>query len=470
MKRTKPHSTLFSLAAIVLFFLFNDEALQAGPVMTKPQIVLSTNSILVGDDFQISITDLPKNTLATIHAQRLSFLYPHGIAWHYSYATFESGERNSINLARDQPIDGTYHGADGLGLFWSMKPMLVDSAIASLLNRQPRLTAKEHLSTNTIKFDLEVAGEIVDSKSLVLRTGSQDIIAEPVQEQGLRGLWIHPQATSAKLPGVLILGGSGGGLRGIQGYAELVASKGYSVLALAYFGEETLPRMLAEIPIEYFQRGLVWLSDQGQADENRLAVIGVSKGAEAALLLASTSKRVRCAVAYAPSSVVWQGVSNKEVSSWTFDGKPIPFISTAGINSEDLERLKTQERDVAIEWPPSYYIVKLRPEQAMAARIPVERISCPILLISGDRDKVWHSSRMGEEIVEKLRESRFRYQFNHLMYPYAGHGVMGQGMRPTTSNQWLAGGNAKADAAAQWDSWHHVLDFLNDNLRSDIQR
>lgn len=211
------------------------------------EIFLSPDTILVGDELRIRITGLPKHTHITLHAQRFSSLDPHGSVWHYSYTCFDTQERDSIDLAQDAPGEGTYQGVDVRGILWSMQPMLDDSVAATLMKHHSTLTPKSSLTADAVMLDLEVGEKIVDSRSLYLTTSVKGLLIEDVRDEGLRGVWIHP-STTEQLPGIMILSGSAGWIWGVEKYAELVASKGYSVLALAYFRSEGLPDTLAEIP------------------------------------------------------------------------------------------------------------------------------------------------------------------------------------------------------------------------------
>lgn len=52
-------------------------------------------------------------------------------------------------------------------------------------------------------------------------------------------------------PGVIDLFGGAGGL--IEFRAGLLASRGFAVLALAFFAYDDLPRVLAQLDLEYFE-------------------------------------------------------------------------------------------------------------------------------------------------------------------------------------------------------------------------
>jgi dienelactone hydrolase len=119
--------------------------------------------------------------------------------------------------------------------------------------------------------------------------------------------------------------GSEGGFRWAGTVAPLLACHGYAALALAYFdyqGMEGLPTSLMEIPLEYFERAIAWMGKQPQVNRDKLAVVGISKGGELALLLGSTFPEIKSVVAYVPSGVVWQsftiGASDKAITKINF--------------------------------------------------------------------------------------------------------------------------------------------------------
>ena len=86
------------------------------------------------------------------------------------------------------------------------------------------------------------------------------------------------------------------------------------------FGADNLPPDLRSIPLEYFSKASHWLSSQDkQVIPNYYGLIGLSRGAELALLLGSRYSEVKGIVAIAPSSVV-------------FPGPPTGFLDLLGDN------------------------------------------------------------------------------------------------------------------------------------------
>jgi len=97
--------------------------------------------------------------------------------------------------------------------------------------------------------------------------------------------------------------------------------------------------------------------------------------------------------------------------------------------------------------------------------IPVEQINGPILLISGDDDRMWPSARMGEQIVERLAASRHPYPVLHRRYRQAGHLMRTPGV-PTTMlrNAFEYGGVPSAQADANRAAWIETITFLRSSL------
>jgi dienelactone hydrolase len=184
-------------------------------------------------------------------------------------------------------------------------------------------------------------------------------------------------------------------------------------------------------------------------------VVGGSKGAEAALLLASRDPRLCAVVAGSPSGVVWAGIDMAHpavpvtVSSWTLAGKQVAFIPYAEGPFRGL--LDLYERSLA----------KASPD----ATIPVEKIHGPVLLISGKSDQLWPSTRMADAAMARLDAAHFPYAHRHLAYDQAGHAAFGAPLPADSPNlPRLAGlgGTPEGNQAARTDGWPKVLAFLDE--------
>jgi uncharacterized protein len=251
-------------------------------------------------------------------------------------------------------------------------------------------------------------------------------------------------------PGVLVLGGSGGGIGWQEDTAAVLAGHGFAALALAYFGMEGLPDGLELIPLEYFEKALAALAAEPAVDAGRLGVVGVSKGGEAALLVASRTPEIRAVVAFVPSSHVSQSIADgwPRTSSWSSGGEPVPFVPYARVEFSNLAELYAASLEQA-------------GELAAAAAIPVEEIGGPVLLLSGDADTLWPSAAMSEAVVKRLEGHDFPHEVVHVAYPDAGHGI--SSIRDGVADR--LGGTEEGNRKAQRDARERMLAFFVRHLR-----
>lgn len=295
----------------------------------------------------------------------------------------------------------------------------------------------------------------------------------PVEEGGLVGTLFCP-STPGPHPAVIALGGVGGGLR--EGGAEALSSEGFAALALAYFGVEGLPRELVEIPLEYFERAIAWLKSQPEVDANRIALGGNSKGGELALLLGATyPEEVKAVIGYAPSAVVWQGITfNREAyhggpkSPWSLRGEPVPFARFARPLPTEMVRVVGSYLSQQPIVGRVFYERALKNETAFAAaEIAVEKIDGPLLLISGTDDQMWPSTRLSEMAIERLKAHDHPFPYEHLRYEGAGHMITLPNAEPPVSwtSRYEVGGTREANEFANADSWTKVLGFLRKHLK-----
>jgi dienelactone hydrolase len=253
----------------------------------------------------------------------------------------------------------------------------------------------------------------------------------------------YPPAGSPGKPGILVLGGSDGGVPSRRG--KEIAEKGFPVLALAYFKTGRTPQYLDMIPLEYFDEPIAWLKENRHTQGGRIVVIGESKGAELALLLASRKPEISGVVAFVPSAVVFQGMPKDywpPRSSWTHKGEQFPFVPY------DLGNLPDPNGVLSI------YRNSLKQREAVErALIPVARINGPVLLFSAADDRMWPSVEMSEMIMRTLGEQGFGCPHEHVTYGNAGH---------TMTEHYMMGGTEKGNRKARIDSTERMLLFLNE--------
>ena len=232
-----------------------------------------------------------------------------------SHAYFQADERGIVSVAKRVPLeDSSYDFVDGMGLFWSMVPNFGDLTSS--------FKCKDDIFP--VSMELFINGHLIEQSQITRYLKAPDVQRIDVQEEGLVGALFVP-SSDAPLPVVITLSGSNGGLG--ENRAKLLASNGFIVFALGYFGIEGLPSGLQEIPLEYFETAFAWLQKQPNIDTSRVGLYGVSRGAELALILGSLfPDSIQAIVAVAPSSVVHGGLSETPVHAWLYEGNPIaPF-------------------------------------------------------------------------------------------------------------------------------------------------
>lgn len=288
-------------------------------------------------------------------------------------------------------------------------------------------------------------------------------VAEPgptgrrVGEAGLIGNY-YPGRGGGRRPALLVLGGSEGGIsESSRATALALQEEGFSVLNLSYHRALGQRPHLELVPLESFGTALSWLQRQAEVDPERLGIVGASKGAEAALLVATRDPRIRAVVAAMPSSVAWQGASfdrgGEFDSSWSEGGRPLEHLSygrwrwwtdMAPVLAEALETLPS------------------RP----GAAIPVERTTARVLLVCGEADTLWPSCPMARQVRRRAQEHG-RPQVLLLAYPDAGHAVFGRPRRESEeayARLGNLGGSNEGNNRARSHGWPLIVAFLEGAL------
>lgn len=243
--------------------------------------------------------------------------------------------------------------------------------------------------------------------------------------------------------GVLVLAGSSG--RVDEQRARVLAGQGATALAIGWFGGPGQQPGPFEVPLELFSGAV----DRLAPYVDRVAVLGTSFGAEAALLVAAHDPRVRACVAFAPSSVVWAGIApdGRVTSHWTRRGEPLsylPFVEGWAPEGDPPSYRSLYERSLAVELA-----------VADAAAIPVEQISGEVVLVAGGDDQVWPAVDFAERI--RARRSASGLSTTVVTHPDAGHRTVLPGEEPVAGGQRMArGGTAEADVELGRRCWPAV--------------
>jgi dienelactone hydrolase len=354
-----------------------------------------------------------------------------GTVWS-SRAQFTAGTSGRFDT-HQRPDGGSYHRADPMGLMETLTP---GRPGASFVGPSPWT-----LTESVVEGGHQVASTTI-TRLLPHALGVEQTHLRPASG-GLYGELFEPAAVpSSPQPGVLVFGGSEGGLAYPVITAAALAAHNIPALAIAYFGEPGLPAHLERIPLEYFAAAVTKLASEPGVDPGRIVLWGTSRGSEAALLTAAHHPdTVRAVIAAVPGAEAGPGLPDTSLAAWTLGGRPV---------------VTAQAQDMGQQSATS------------PAAIPVGRIAGPLLLICGGDDEVWRSCANSAAIQARLK-AHGHAPATLLRYPAAGH-LVGFSLpylpstatsgRTVDGEKLATGGTYQADQAARADEWPRILEFI----------
>ncbi|MBM7839779.1 dienelactone hydrolase [Alkalihalobacillus xiaoxiensis] len=377
-----------------------------------------------------------------------------------SCAFFRSDKDGVIDLTADEPVKGDYDQSSEMSFISSM----------SWNRKKEAMFVKQTPEPITYEIEVYYQNKVV-GRTAVSRTIQPDNVVKEEVGNGLVGAVFHPDYGDS-FPAVVIVGGSDGAVH--EAAAAALAAEGFVVMALAYFGKEGLPKGVEQVPLEYVDRAFTYLSHMPNVEQDKLGIIGHSRGSELALLYASHFPKVKSVIAAAPSEVVFSGMVNFQPvakSAWTLNDKPVPYYDIKQRAKDGFSML--------------YHMVARKPYSNLAGMemnladeeklkqfaIPVEQIQAPIMVFAGTDDQshlsVFFSNRLEQRRAQQQEDDRFIY------HEGAGHfsafpsnlpnmpqttGMYNYGMTM------LFGGTKETNARTAQQSWDETLEFLRETL------
>ena len=354
-----------------------------------------------------------------------------GLTW-ACRGEYVAGPDGVVDTSRDASTGGDYEGVDAYGLLWS-----ADAGRMDFTTLAPMRVAV------SLRSGTETAGTTYERAWL-----REDVEVSDVAEDGLVGRLHLPPGEA--LPGLVVVGGSDGGLGGPP-YGALLANHGVAVLCLAYWNADGLPDALHDIEVELVGRACDWLRARPGVRDERPAVLGISRGGEYAMLAGSLiPERVGSVISTVGSGVVWGavGTGDDNDTGWRFGGQPVTQMYEW---DDDPDRGLDDPRMVA------------------AAEIPVERIDGRLLLLTGEADALWRCTLLSELAVRRAERTGAGDRVTHVSYPEAGHFCCtppgfaiagGSSLHPLDGKPFTVGGTRAGNQAARLDAWRRVRAFL----------
>ncbi|NWS72001.1 ACOT1 thioesterase, partial [Crotophaga sulcirostris] len=362
-----------------------------------------------------------------------------------AHARYRAGSGGELDLSRAPALGGSYVGVEPMGLLWALQ----SEAPYKRLAKRDVLTP--------FRVDLEVYEGHGDMIRLLGKcTNERWFIGEGVKRISVREgrlkatLFLPPGP--GPFPGLIDLYGSGGGL--VEYRASLLASRGFVTLAVAYMAFEDLPAMPEVLELDYFEEAVKFLRKQQQVKDTGIGVLGLSKGADLALSIATFLPGIKAAVSISGSGFN----SFIPLRGNGFTLPPHPY---------DLGRIKISDESGLADF--SDILDDHRDPATWDCRIPMERSLAKFLFLSGLDDMNWKSALYCQDAVERLQQCGREVEFcsysgaGHLLEPpylplcqASIHKVLGMFVH------W--GGQWREHAKAQEDAWHRIQAFFWQHL------
>jgi dienelactone hydrolase len=267
---------------------------------------------------------------------------------------------------------------------------------------------------------------------------------------------------------IVWLGGSGSNLAINSTICAPLASHGFNVLSVPFFGENGLPPKLSRIPLEYFEKVFAWLKNNPITAGKEIQILGMSKGAELALILASRYPFITRVALFAPHAYCFQGIALKNESSWTYEGKDLPYIRLKN-SWLFADMLKSFIKNEPFEYASIFKKGLAVAENKEIALIKVENARADLLLFTSKECGMWNTYDGSVEIMATLKEHNYPHTYDLVVYEDAGEPYLVPYVFPVSiSSAKMAprlvlsmGGTLEGNHHARVDSWDKAIAFLS---------
>ncbi|XP_066970708.1 acyl-coenzyme A thioesterase 1-like isoform X3 [Macrobrachium rosenbergii] len=415
-------------------------------------VMLSVNplSCLHDEPVSIKVSGLKPGQDVTLHSSMKDVRNVHFM----SYAHYRADGNGEVDVDVMESLGGEYEGVFPMGLFGSLAPAPNEYKYTRFFKRDvenPNIVTISvhdgHLSAETLcSPEASKPLSSVVNERHYMAPGVQRI---PVRYGKVRGSLFLPPG-DGPFPGVVDMFGTAGGL--LEFRSAQLASRGFASLALAFFNYDDLPKGLEEFDIAYFEEAVEYLLKHEKVINQSVGVIGISKGGDLALSMATYIPEVKAAVAINGCNANVQAefkLSSRIIPGLQFD------VSRAKFENEILDCFDVLDDSLSM------------PE----AIIPVEEADANFLFLVGRDDRNWKSVEYADHAVNRLiRAGKSNFEVHQ--YPGAGH-LIEPPYSPFSRASFhglvrmplLWGGRTVLHTKAQIHAWPTLLRFLRKCVR-----
>ena len=251
--------------------------------------------------------------------------------------------------------------------------------------------------------------------------------------------------------GVVDMWGFSGGLR--EDRAALLGANGFAALAIAYCEYKDLPERFGLFQLSYFESAIDWLISQPKVKSGGVGLVGLSNGGTLALTLAAQLGHKVKAVVSVSGYPMFIGCS-LATQTMNIPGCPVNRNSSGHSSCSQFKSILKSEELYTSGSPWA---------------IPLEQISCPVLLVYGLDDLLIPNVEwMCEVIFRRMQQNRKTTLCTKLGLYGAGHFITPCYNPPCSrkyvkllDEMWFVGGDNKtlfAKCCEQY--WKESLEFL----------
>ncbi|KAM3918773.1 acyl-coenzyme A thioesterase 1-like [Leptodactylus fuscus] len=413
----------------------------ASRAMSAVSLHVSPGRCLYDDPLQLQVRGLSPGQDVSLHTA----LSDEGGQLFTSVGRYRADSSGELDVSRSPALEGgSYTGVEPEGPLWSLEPQ---TPLRRLLKKNVRSPFQLRFSLHQDHPPGALLAAAVQERSFL----GEGVTRVPVREGRVRGSLFLPPGPGP-FPGVIEVQGTGGGL--LEYKASLLANRGFATLALAYYNYEDLPKDMKEFRLEYFEEAVSYMLQHPQVKGPGIGLLGHSKGGDLVLSMSSFLKGI------AATAVVNGSVANIGAALHYKDITLLPI-------GFDLKKLKHPQPGVG----DIHDILNNPLEEAnRKSLIPVGRADCKFLFIVAGDDRNWKSDFHAQTACQLLAEEG-KEKPEVVIYPKAGHYIepphfplCKASMHRLIGLPVVWGGEPKAHALAQVDSWQRIQAFFHKYL------
>lgn len=427
--------------------------------VSHPNIVIHDILSRIDEPINISVTGIQPGQVITLHLiKKLN-----GERYLASKASYTADQGGIVDLSHQPPVQGSYQGVGQMGLFWSMEPVQLTEEMKCYIDDQYQPSAPyDELSPQVSVVLLEMDDIIVAHQAITRQWMGSDIEKLSIREEELIGSFFYHKDRKPR-PAIIVLGGSEGGIN--EKTAALLASHGFSVLAVAYFGIEKRQAQLREIPLEYVEFAIHWIKGRREVQAGGIGIHGTSRGSELALWSATLFPDIIAAVSLNGSAVSFCGIVpwTEEPTlppAWTYQGQSLPYLQPDNpikLALECKEMWVNRRGNPLRLWHDG---LSRNVELLEKATIPLEKMHGELLMVSGLEDESWDSATLSARGFNRKMQTHPSKRSKHLKYEGAGHYIGIPYLRVISTNP----ETRQQLAHASIDSWQETIKFYKQVL------